>query len=163
MAVVVFAYCFNVEAHFDLGECRMSLSCGDGNELVTTEPVQRQPGAPGKRGPQDVHGQKGVKGNIGRKGELGQSCKCINVDELKEKIDNLFKVPSCTYWITNSNDIFDIYPLGPSGAKVKALCDTSPPGGWTVIQYRFNGSIDFSRSWNMYKVLEIYTQNFGLG
>lgn len=43
-----------------------------------------------------------------------------------------------------------IYPRG-SYSTVQVFCDIDIDGAWTVIQRRFNGSVDFNRSWEEYK------------
>jgi len=37
-----------------------------------------------------------------------------------------------------------------NGVDVSVFCDMTH-GGWTVIQRRLNGSVDFYRSWNDYR------------
>ncbi|KAK9408901.1 ras-related protein Rab-11B [Crotalus adamanteus] len=47
-----------------------------------------------------------------------------------------------------SSGVFDIQP--PGGQAFKVFCDMDE-GGWTVIQRRQDGSVDFDRLWDAYK------------
>ena len=50
----------------------------------------------------------------------------------------------------NDNGVYDITPV--PGYTVEVYCDQETDGGgWTVIQKRLNGSVDFQRSWDAYK------------
>lgn len=45
-----------------------------------------------------------------------------------------------------------VYVIHPTGAteSVKVMCHMTQDGGWTVIQNRFNGSVDFNKNWTDY-------------
>ncbi|KAI0231798.1 Ryncolin-1 [Lamellibrachia satsuma] len=50
-----------------------------------------------------------------------------------------------------TNGVYQIYPL-LEDHPAAVFCDmTTDGGGWTVIQKRFNGEVDFYRGWNDYK------------
>ncbi|KAL6456940.1 hypothetical protein MHYP_G00339030 [Metynnis hypsauchen] len=50
------------------------------------------------------------------------------------------------------NGIYSIH-LTNSSQTVKVFCDMKTKGGgWTVLQHRFDGSVDFHRSWKEYKM-----------
>lgn len=60
----------------------------------------------------------------------------------------------CTFYknVGNVTGTYIIYPSGiPTGISVYCDMDTDG-GGWTVIQHRFNGNINFYRTWNDYKI-----------
>ncbi|KAK3087206.1 hypothetical protein FSP39_003090 [Pinctada imbricata] len=63
------------------------------------------------------------------------------------------KPKSCSQVIPrkqDSNKTYTIYPDGRTGISV--YCDMNTDGGgWTVIQQRFNGELNFNRNWKDYK------------
>ncbi|XP_078263544.1 fibrinogen beta chain [Rhinoraja longicauda] len=99
------------------------------------------------------------------------------VDSLKEKLQNLQRAlltqkEYCTHPCTVScnipvvsgkecNEIYEkggktsqLYLIQPDSFKppYKVYCDmTTDEGGWTLIQNRQDGSVDFGRSWDAYK------------
>ncbi|XP_072448387.1 angiopoietin-related protein 3-like [Chiloscyllium punctatum] len=45
-----------------------------------------------------------------------------------------------------------VYSIQPKGSQLlQTYCQMTPESGWTVIQRRFDGSVDFDRSWLDYK------------
>ncbi|XP_078666612.1 microfibril-associated glycoprotein 4-like [Branchiostoma floridae x Branchiostoma belcheri] len=50
-----------------------------------------------------------------------------------------------------SSGVYDIMPVGLT-SPISVYCDqTTDGGGWTVIQRRFDGSVDFNRPWGDFK------------
>ncbi|XP_055596505.1 fibrinogen-like protein A [Uranotaenia lowii] len=50
----------------------------------------------------------------------------------------------------NKSGVYTLYPGG--GSAFEAFCDRDyEQGGWTVIQNRFDGSVDFARNWTDYE------------
>ncbi|KAJ8035741.1 Fibrinogen-like protein A [Holothuria leucospilota] len=47
--------------------------------------------------------------------------------------------------------VYTIQPTGWAGSPFEVYCNMSHGGGWTVLQRRVNGSVDFYRNWNSYK------------
>ena len=59
---------------------------------------------------------------------------------------------SCLEWKENGCDVNRVYPILINGATVNVFCDMQiDGGGWTVLQNRFDGSVDFNRIWEDYK------------
>ena len=54
--------------------------------------------------------------------------------------------------VTNPrNGSYTIYPTGITNDSVSVYCEFDRDGSWTIIQRRFNGSVDFYRNWTEYK------------
>ncbi|XP_049548230.1 angiopoietin-related protein 1-like [Anopheles darlingi] len=59
---------------------------------------------------------------------------------------------SCEDAPINSSGKYLIQPIGSESEPFLAYCDQGVlGGGWLVIQYRFDGSVDFLRNWNDYR------------
>ncbi|XP_058822810.1 ficolin-1-like [Topomyia yanbarensis] len=74
----------------------------------------------------------------------------VNTDEGSRK---LITIPeTCTDTPRNSSGVFLIHPEKGFGEPFFVLCDHEyESGGWTVIQNRFDGSVNFLRSWDEFK------------
>ncbi|XP_073493884.1 ficolin-2-like [Phyllobates terribilis] len=104
-------------------------------------------GAPGEKGEMGDVGSPGMAGYQGNKGEKGESA----------VIDPVFTPRNCKevrYYGPVFSDWHTIYPEGRMSMKVFCDMDTDG-GGWIVIQRRWDGSVDFFRTW-----LE-YAEGFG--
>ncbi|XP_071981514.1 ficolin-1-like isoform X2 [Engystomops pustulosus] len=112
---------------------------GEKGEAGTLGPKGHQ-GAPGKVGPTGQKGEPGLKGEKGEKGEGSRSDPVYVARNCKELQDQG----------AVQSDWYTIYPDGETPLKV--LCDMhTDGGGWIVFQRRWDGSVDFFRSWDSYK------------
>ena len=67
------------------------------------------------------------------------------------------KVRLFIYLLTDCSDVDGengIYAISPGeGPPLLVSCDmVSPPGGWTIVQRRIDGSQEFNRKWKEYAV-----------
>jgi len=87
------------------------------------------------------------------------------LDEIQKDLKNLTKKgkndtkdlqhhKNCAEVYKSGDTISGVYTIDPDGSGIfDVFCDhTSPGGGWTVFQKRLDGSVDFSRDWNDYKL-----------
>ncbi|XP_055599758.1 fibrinogen-like protein A [Uranotaenia lowii] len=69
------------------------------------------------------------------------------------QINKTDKVSQTCFDVRSSpSGVYQLQPKTGFGKPFEALCDNNySDGGWTVIQYRFNGSVDFYRGWKAYE------------
>ncbi|XP_053380478.1 angiopoietin-2-like [Mercenaria mercenaria] len=73
---------------------------------------------------------------------------------LKKEIENfMFQLPTdCSEYYDRGYRKSGVYVIHPEGATISSqvTCHMTQDGGWTVIQQRFDGSVDFRRNWTDY-------------
>ncbi|CAJ0952907.1 unnamed protein product, partial [Ranitomeya imitator] len=125
------------------------LGIGESDKLSILRGCPGHPGHPGQKGDVGTPGEKGqmgpagivgLPGKTGEKGESGVIEPAYRTAK-KNRIRGQCSV---------TGTIYTIYPDGSQPLKV--LCDMDTDGGgWIVIQRRWDGSVDFFRTWDDYK------------
>ncbi|XP_055591116.1 microfibril-associated glycoprotein 4-like [Uranotaenia lowii] len=93
-------------------------------------------------------------------GDMGELRRKVYITEqivgnIEKRVQSLGKkgtLQTCFDVRNFQSGIYQLQPQNLSLRSFKALCDNDySDGGWTVIQNRFNGSVDFYRGWKDYE------------
>ncbi|XP_076808922.1 microfibril-associated glycoprotein 4-like isoform X2 [Clavelina lepadiformis] len=144
-------------------QCRQVTStvCDDDVTNVSRQKGDKgEIGSPGKSGSQGIKGSKGDSGGVGEKGAQGESCALgsfgNDIINRLAYLEDFFRPDSCTNALLDGNQFLR------NGLKV--YCEdrwtpqlTSPcEHRWTIRSYifqrRFDGSVNFQRTWDEYKL-----------
>ncbi|KAM3911649.1 ficolin-1-like [Leptodactylus fuscus] len=128
------------------------IGIGESDKLSILQGCPGHPGLPGQKGDVGTPGEKGQRGSVGDPGKVGPS------GEKGEKGDRgeakpLYVARNCEEVQDQGAVLSDWYTIYPDGNQpLKVLCDMDTDGGgWIVIQRRWDGSVDFFRTWADYK------------
>ncbi|XP_053328312.1 ficolin-2-like [Spea bombifrons] len=126
------------------------LGIGDSEKLTILRGCPGSPGSNGLKGDVGSPGQKGSSGDAGKAGPPGQKGEKGDVGAQ----DSSYTPRNCKELQHQGAVLSDWYTVYPDGrTPLKVLCDMhTDGGGWIVFQRRWDGSVDFFRDWNSYKV-----------
>ncbi|XP_073496428.1 ficolin-2-like [Phyllobates terribilis] len=125
------------------------IGVGDSDRLSILRGCPGIPGSPGQKGEHGEKGETGPSGSIGKMGPTGQKGE-PGASRIKEE----YRARNCKELQERGEVLSDWYTIFPDGkTPLKVLCDMhTDGGGWIVFQRRSDGSVDFFRDWNSYKI-----------
>ncbi|XP_053330204.1 ficolin-2-like [Spea bombifrons] len=126
------------------------LGVGDSDKLAILRGCPGFPGSPGQKGEGGLSGERGLKGSVGEPGKVGPP----GPKGDSGTSEPLYAPRNCKEVLDQGSVLSDWYTIYPDGKRpLKVLCDMhSDGGGWIVFQRRWDGSVDFFRDWNSYKM-----------
>ncbi|XP_035688189.1 ficolin-2-like [Branchiostoma floridae] len=107
-------------------------------------------GPPGRDGPAGTNGQPGRDGRDGAVGPPGPP----GPPEIPVPTPDPPKMKDCDDVYKAGHTTSGLYTIQPdaAGASFRVYCEMEAGvGGWTVLQKRFDGSVDFANDWVTYK------------
>ncbi|XP_078381295.1 uncharacterized protein LOC144664048 isoform X1 [Oculina patagonica] len=149
---------FKCQDEFEL-KGMATINCNDGkwtDDIPQCKASCPDPGVPsnGRRTGDDFRHGKSVTFKCQDEFELkGMATINCNDGTWTDDIPQCKARKSCAEHYINGERISGVFTINPEGAGAMAVyCDlTTPGGGWTVIQKRFDGSVYFYRGWDDYK------------
>eukprot|EP00058_Branchiostoma_floridae_P015259 XP_002600747.1 hypothetical protein BRAFLDRAFT_83490 [Branchiostoma floridae] len=112
--------------------------------------VEKTEGPPGRDGPAGTNGQPGRDGRDGAVGPPGPP----GPPEIPVPTPDPPKMKDCDDVYKAGHTTSGLYTIQPdaAGASFRVYCEMEAGvGGWTVLQKRFDGSVDFANDWVTYK------------
>ncbi|XP_075115174.1 ficolin-1-like [Leptodactylus fuscus] len=128
------------------------LGIGDSDKLSILRGCPGHPGLPGQKGDVGTYGEKGQRGSVGEPGKVGPQGEKGEKGE-RGVTEPVYAARNCKEVQDQGAVLSDWYTIYPHGSQpLKVLCDMDTDGGgWIVIQRRWDGSVDFFRTWADYK------------
>ncbi|XP_040298207.1 ficolin-2-like isoform X3 [Bufo bufo] len=128
------------------------LGIGENDKLSILRGCPGHPGLPGQKGDVGAPGEKGQTGSVGGPGKVGPPGKKGEKGE-RGTTEPVYAARNCKEIQYQGAVLSDWYTIYPDGSRpLKVLCDMdTDDGGWIVIQRRWDGSVDFFRTWDAYK------------
>ncbi|XP_071980227.1 ficolin-2-like isoform X1 [Engystomops pustulosus] len=128
------------------------LGIGESDKLSILRGCPGHPGSPGQKGEVGTSGEKGERGSVGIPGKMGPPGQKGEKGE-SAAAEPLYAARNCKEVQNQGAVLSDWYTIYPDGHQpLKVLCDMDTDGGgWIVIQRRWDGSVDFFRTWDEYK------------
>ncbi|XP_075115172.1 ficolin-2-like [Leptodactylus fuscus] len=128
------------------------IGIGDSDKLSILRGCPGHPGLPGQKGDVGAQGEKGQMGFTGMPGEVGRPGG-KGEKGASAVAEPVYAARNCKEIQNQGAVLSDWYTMYPDGSQpLKVLCDMDTDGGgWIVIQRRWDGSVDFFRTWDDYK------------
>ncbi|CAH1237871.1 ANGPTL1 [Branchiostoma lanceolatum] len=138
---------FNFDAQSDPGMHRRAKRAANSLTMPFGSYPQGPPGRDGLNGRDGREGASGSNGRDGLPGPPGPPGTCGRCNST----DNPPQMKDCDDVYKAGHTTSGLYTIKPAGASFRVYCEMEGGFGWTVIQKRFDGSVDFAGGWETYK------------